>query len=345
MTTTSDIFDPVKVFCSYSHTDELLKLELDKHLETLKRTGLIEFWHDRRITPGERWENSIDQNLRNAEIVLLLTSSDFLASKYCFAVECSLALERQAKGEAIVIPVLLRSVDLKGLQVSELHALPRNGKPVELWNNRDEAFKNIADGLREVVQEVVRHRVRSRALDQLPTWLREARVLDAAIAHEIPVGKFREILALVRLAESEGLKVILSEDSAADQRKYSCDPSQVRSESFSASFRPMADGDLESFSYRIGVVAPDLEIADGPKSFTLLPRRESMVFKFLVKANSEGEYRVRVDLFEGSQGVAEGLLSTSATLHGPDGGPGRASHLLASVQLVARALARAAWAG
>jgi hypothetical protein len=45
-------FIMIKIFFSYSHKDELLRDELDKHLSILKRKGIIDAWHDRRIEAG-----------------------------------------------------------------------------------------------------------------------------------------------------------------------------------------------------------------------------------------------------------------------------------------------------
>lgn len=53
--------------------------------------GLIRDWHDRRITAGTEWDGKIDQHLNSAHIILLLVSSDFLASKYCHDVEVKIA--------------------------------------------------------------------------------------------------------------------------------------------------------------------------------------------------------------------------------------------------------------
>lgn len=41
-----------KVFFSYSHADEALRDQLEKQLSLLKRQGIIETWHDRRIGAG-----------------------------------------------------------------------------------------------------------------------------------------------------------------------------------------------------------------------------------------------------------------------------------------------------
>lgn len=47
------------VFFSYSHRDELLRDQLETQLAMLKRQGVIETWHDRRIVAGEKLDGSI----------------------------------------------------------------------------------------------------------------------------------------------------------------------------------------------------------------------------------------------------------------------------------------------
>ncbi|MGB8702645.1 MAG: toll/interleukin-1 receptor domain-containing protein [Thermosynechococcaceae cyanobacterium] len=72
--------EPVKVFLSYSHQDEALRQELVSHLSGLQRQGIIELWHDRKITAGTEWANQIDHHLEQAQIVLFLISADFTNS-------------------------------------------------------------------------------------------------------------------------------------------------------------------------------------------------------------------------------------------------------------------------
>ncbi len=86
---------PLKVFVSYSHQDDALRKRLDVHLSLLKRQGVLEVWHDRRLQGGEHWEEAIDQNLEEADIVLLLISPDFIASDYCYGYELTVAVRRQ----------------------------------------------------------------------------------------------------------------------------------------------------------------------------------------------------------------------------------------------------------
>jgi len=144
----------VEIFYSYSHKDESLRSQLEKHLGLLKRHRVILGWHDRRITPGQEWEGEISKHVNSAKVILLLISADFLASDYCYDVEMSRALERHASGSARVIPVILRACDWSGARFGKLQALPKNAKPVTSWRNMDEAFTDVAKGIRLVISEM-----------------------------------------------------------------------------------------------------------------------------------------------------------------------------------------------
>lgn len=148
----------VKVFCSYAHADEKLLKKLQAQLYPLQRKGLIAVWHDQNISAGTQWEAEISMQLNIANIILLLVSPDFIKSDYCYSLEVRLALERHRRGEARAIPIILRSAMWRDTPLGELQALPRDGKPVAGpgWHNQDEAFLNIAEGIKKVVEEFVR---------------------------------------------------------------------------------------------------------------------------------------------------------------------------------------------
>jgi hypothetical protein len=146
---------PVKVFCSYSYRDESLVDELFLHLSVLRRQGVIEGWHDRKIVAGEDWEGAIDSALNDAQLILLLISPDYLASDYIYDVEMKRAVERQAAGEAVVIPIILRDCYWRDAPFGKLQVLPRDARPVSTWANRDEAFIDIAQGIRRVAEAFI----------------------------------------------------------------------------------------------------------------------------------------------------------------------------------------------
>jgi internalin A len=139
---------PVRVFVSYAHEDDTLREELMTHLALLVRQGLIAPWQDRSIRPGDEWEREIDENLEAADVVLLLVSPDFLASDYIDGKELARALERDAAGEARVVPVILRPADWESAPFGKLQAVPKDAKPVTTWANRDEAWADVVRSLR-----------------------------------------------------------------------------------------------------------------------------------------------------------------------------------------------------
>jgi tetratricopeptide (TPR) repeat protein len=144
------------IFYSYAQEEQdcILKDELDKHLRALERNGQITSWSNRDIQAGTDWAKEIDEHLNRAQIILLLISPDFIASDYCYSVEMKRAMERYEHREAHVISILLRPVDVKETPFSKLRTLPSNGQSVTSWKNRDEAFANVAQGIRAVVERI-----------------------------------------------------------------------------------------------------------------------------------------------------------------------------------------------
>jgi hypothetical protein len=154
MSSTSEPARTLEIFYSYAHEDERLRKALDKHLSLLKRDGLITDWYDHQITAGKEWASEILTHLDSAQIILLLISPDFIASDYCYSVEMQRAMERHELGDACVIPIILRPTDWKSAVFGKLQALPSDGKAVTRWPNRDEAFLNIAEGIRRTVRQL-----------------------------------------------------------------------------------------------------------------------------------------------------------------------------------------------
>ena len=143
----------VKIFYSYSHKDEDYRNKLETHLKILERTGVIDQWHDRYIEAGDDWKTAIDENLERADIILLLVSADFIASDYCWEKEMTRAIERHKDDEAIVIPIIVRDVNWKTAPFSAFQALPKEAKAVTLWPDEDTAWKNVSEGIEEVVNK------------------------------------------------------------------------------------------------------------------------------------------------------------------------------------------------
>jgi WD40 repeat protein len=157
--------NPVKTFVSYSRKDKELWQSLNAHLQILVRQEKLEPWSDREIEAGTEWEPLLRENLESAQIILLLISSDFIASKYCYEKEMMRAIERHDQGTAKVIPILLRSCVWEGSPFSKIQSLPENNIPINESINTD-----------KVLAEIVK--VISRTADNLSTQIPEVNLSE-----------------------------------------------------------------------------------------------------------------------------------------------------------------------
>ena len=144
----------VKLFYSYSHKDEAYREKLETHLSILRRNKYISEWHDRRIAVGNEWEEDINYNLEEADIILLLVSSNFLASDYCYDTETIRAIEKHQANESVVIPIIISPCLWQESEFSKLKSLPKDGKAISTFNNEDEAWLQVAEGILGKVKEI-----------------------------------------------------------------------------------------------------------------------------------------------------------------------------------------------
>lgn len=145
----------MKAFISYSHDDAEPLTKLIKHLTALRREGLLEAWTDREIHAGGAIDEDIQAAMEEAELFLLLVSASFIHSDYCFAKEFARACERYDAKQAVIVPIILRDCDWKIEKLRRFKALPDDGKPVlgRHWHSEDEAFANVAAGLRALLSK------------------------------------------------------------------------------------------------------------------------------------------------------------------------------------------------
>gem|GEM_PF-5348868 len=99
-----------KVFISYSSKESLFMHRLSTHLELLKSEGSIDYWHDRMIEPGTKWDDTIKKQLEESDVYICLLSADFLATPYVREVEIPAIKQQVAKNEEKkLLPILLNS--------------------------------------------------------------------------------------------------------------------------------------------------------------------------------------------------------------------------------------------
>jgi len=143
----------VRIFVSYSHRDTDARARLETHLAPLKREN-VATWFDGDMNAGEKLDTGISKAMRDAHIFVGLLSPDYLASNYCWKIEYRRAMNRRARGTLQVVAVVLRPCDWKSTPAAGFKLLPEDGKEVTRWRSADDAFLNVAQGIRRVVASV-----------------------------------------------------------------------------------------------------------------------------------------------------------------------------------------------
>lgn len=142
----------LRIFLSYAREDEEMKQRLHVFLAPLRRSGRVAVWHDSEILPGEEWDTAIKTEIAQADLILLLVSPDFLASDYIWQHEISKAMERHERKEASVVPVFLRPCDWQDMPFARVQGLPINTRSVTQYENADEAYLEIVQGIRRILE-------------------------------------------------------------------------------------------------------------------------------------------------------------------------------------------------
>ena len=144
----------LKFFISYSHKDLKYKNQLLLHLKPLESTHNIDVWHDGKILAGNTIDSEVLKHLKSSDIVLLLVSSNFLASQFCIEVELKKAIERHNNGECIVIPVILSECNIDdSYSFSRLLRVPDDGKPIQKFKPQNNGYVNALAKIRQLIDE------------------------------------------------------------------------------------------------------------------------------------------------------------------------------------------------
>jgi len=146
----------LKIFISYSHNDEKDIDEFIKHIAPLKTNGLIENWYDRKIIAGKEYQDKIDNNLADADIICLFISANFLSSKACMEEKKS-AFELMKKKGVVVAPIILSQCGWQDDEdIHTLLALPTDGKAISSFESSDTAWNDVYNGLKKIVHNEIK---------------------------------------------------------------------------------------------------------------------------------------------------------------------------------------------
>ncbi len=127
---------------------------MQKSLSILKHNNLLQDWCDRKIIAGQKISDRIVKEMNSSDIVVFLISPDFLSSQACKD-EWELANMMASKGCLRLVTIILRDCAWTDYDdMADYLALPKDGKPIDLWDNVDTAWKSVYEGIKVVIEDI-----------------------------------------------------------------------------------------------------------------------------------------------------------------------------------------------
>lgn len=143
---------PLKVFLSYSHEDMEMKKYLEHYL--ISNNSELEILSDSLFTPKTEsypLAAGLNDMRSQADVFLLLISKSYITSKWV-QLEVPQIMDGVEKRGAYLIPVILEPINWKHEPYAKYQALPRFGKSLRDFNNKEEVFQQIMDALVSIIQ-------------------------------------------------------------------------------------------------------------------------------------------------------------------------------------------------
>ena len=151
------MFDPAKIFISYSHKDKEYKDELLSHMASLRRMYKVKIWEDGQILAGQNWEPEIFEKLDEASLVLCLISKDFIDSEFCYSRELEKAIKAHNAKTKVVIPVIIKPCYWEKLNFAKIQCIPQ--RPVSIYENRDIGWTEVVKKIDESLNYVKKNKM------------------------------------------------------------------------------------------------------------------------------------------------------------------------------------------
>ena len=145
----------VELFYSYCHVDERYKSKMETSLDLLRQNGYIHQWSDTAILPGRSISGSVDPKMDAADILVFVLSPDFIKSAECRREWVYARSRAETDVRLFRIPIIVRHCAWQDfLGKDNVLALPKDGVPVSAFPDEDEAWLQVYDGIKRVVEEL-----------------------------------------------------------------------------------------------------------------------------------------------------------------------------------------------
>lgn len=147
---------PARVFISYCRCDRRWMQKLRTHLKSMTDGLQIVAWDDTEIRPGDEWKERIGEEIRTADVAILLVSADYLASDFIRTRELPLISQAARDRDLKVLPVLVSPSRFESVEdIARFQAVnnPKTTlKRVSVWQ-QEAIFVRVAEAVAQIADE------------------------------------------------------------------------------------------------------------------------------------------------------------------------------------------------
>lgn len=123
---------------------------LRTHMTPLLRAGRLRWWSPDQMVPGEAVAHTLEQRLREADIVLVLVSANFMADDELMkSAEAARAMGKR------VIPIFWKPALWEESNLAHFAGLPLDGRPIATRRDQDQAWTEVVNGIRSLLKRGV----------------------------------------------------------------------------------------------------------------------------------------------------------------------------------------------
>lgn len=150
--------NPKKAVISYSKKDLRFVEKFKQHILPLADEGLIENpWYCTELIAGSPWNDTIQQNFDNADIIFFMVSENLFSTPYIKEHEIKRAIERYERDNSLmIVPILLvhyRFSRTGRYDLSKFTGLPYTMMPIASFSDQSMAWYFVCEGIRIMIEQ------------------------------------------------------------------------------------------------------------------------------------------------------------------------------------------------
>ena len=228
----------MNIYAIYTLQDKEAMRELLRHLKPLVEANGVSIWDGDAILSGQAWKPKNEAQLDLADVFLLLLSDAFMHSEFIQQLEFKRVIDHYKSGKSKVIPILLNdcpwTIDFNSddynFNFKELQVLPQNGTPIQNWDSPDQAYRQIAAQIKQLVKPTTQNSTQEAFLKTQEENASNKEVKDQiAIDFTVEEAKARKKIEEEKIIKKE-IEAVAHRAAADAKRQQEVDESKSSAE-------------------------------------------------------------------------------------------------------------------